>query len=234
MVKPPTGAVTPRAGARAPQQIRSRQSFQRILETAERLLIEKGIDDFTMNAVAERSGVSIGGIYRRFEGRESLLLAVKDEMLTRLTARVSKEIGTAKSLHDAVRTYTYTLAEEFSDNARLLKFLLMELAGDSEASARGRRALADLRDEFVATGMRHTQDLAQPATERLPFACQVITSTLLHASILELSQPDRQSRHAKRRALADNLCQMTVAYLLEPSPAARKTRSVRPAATGKT
>jgi AcrR family transcriptional regulator len=80
------------AGPREPPQTRSREALRRILRAAEEVLAADGFDDFTMAAVAERSGVSIGGIYRRFDSKVQLVAAVKDRVLTRVEDNIAERL----------------------------------------------------------------------------------------------------------------------------------------------
>jgi len=57
-------------------QARSRETFNRLLDAAEGLLEEKGLDAATVPAIAERAGVSVGVVYRRFPDKDNLLRAV--------------------------------------------------------------------------------------------------------------------------------------------------------------
>jgi len=59
-----------------PQQARSRETFTRLLDAAEALLDEKGLDAATVPAIAKRAGVSVGVVYRRFPDKDNLLRAV--------------------------------------------------------------------------------------------------------------------------------------------------------------
>lgn len=79
------------AGPREAQQTRGREALRRILRAAEEVLAADGFDDFTMAAVAERSGVSIGGIYRRFDSKVQLV-AVKDRVLTRVEDNIAERL----------------------------------------------------------------------------------------------------------------------------------------------
>ena len=63
-------------GFHPPQQARSRASLRKVLASAEHVLSTGGIDEFTIAAVAEHAGVSVGAIYRRFTGKEQLLRAL--------------------------------------------------------------------------------------------------------------------------------------------------------------
>lgn len=58
------------AKARAPQQGRSKASFERMLATAEELMTQRGSDEFTLNEVAKHGKVSIGSIYCRFDSKD--------------------------------------------------------------------------------------------------------------------------------------------------------------------
>ena len=52
---------------------------RRILEAAERLVAERGVEGLLMNAVAEAAGVGVGTLYRRFGDRAGLAYALLDE-----------------------------------------------------------------------------------------------------------------------------------------------------------
>lgn len=60
-------------GVHLPRQRRSRQSFQRMLESARDLMVEGGIEAVTVQEVIARAGVGAGTFYARFDGRESLI-----------------------------------------------------------------------------------------------------------------------------------------------------------------
>jgi len=64
-----------RSGARRrPVQERSQQTVERILDAAASLLTDVGLDGFTTNAIAARSGVSIAGVYGYFDDKYAILL----------------------------------------------------------------------------------------------------------------------------------------------------------------
>ncbi len=53
-----------------PQQARSGITIQRVLEEAELLLVEQGMDGFNINVLAQRAGVGVRAIYRYFPNIE--------------------------------------------------------------------------------------------------------------------------------------------------------------------
>lgn len=56
-----------------PQQKRSIERYQKIVNTAIELLGEVGYDDLTTDLIAERSGISVGSIYQFFPNKESII-----------------------------------------------------------------------------------------------------------------------------------------------------------------
>jgi AcrR family transcriptional regulator len=67
-----TGKRPYRMGARAKS---AAATGERILDAADAVFDQGPIDDFTLNAVAERSGVTVQTILRRFGNRNGLLIA---------------------------------------------------------------------------------------------------------------------------------------------------------------
>jgi AcrR family transcriptional regulator len=62
-----------------PQQTRSQERVDLILNTAAELIAEAGYETLTTNAIAERAGISIGSLYRYFSDKDAILrgLAVR-------------------------------------------------------------------------------------------------------------------------------------------------------------
>lgn len=59
-----------------PQQSRSQQRVDSILDTAAGLFTEIGYEAATTNAIAERAGISIGSLYRYFSDKDAILRAL--------------------------------------------------------------------------------------------------------------------------------------------------------------
>lgn len=57
-----------------PQQARSQATMERLLEVAEALLIEVGIDGFNTNLLAKRAGVGVRALYRYFPNKWAVLV----------------------------------------------------------------------------------------------------------------------------------------------------------------
>ena len=64
-----------------PSQARSRNTFDAILRVAADVLADKGPDDFSINAVSERSGLSPPAFYRYFPNKYALLRAMAERLM---------------------------------------------------------------------------------------------------------------------------------------------------------
>src|SRR3954465_1577917 len=58
---------------RPPQQLRSRETLDRILDAAEQVLEQKTFNEATLAEIMERAGVTVGAFYRRFPDKDALL-----------------------------------------------------------------------------------------------------------------------------------------------------------------
>lgn len=81
---------------REPRQSRSAATLARILRAAEELASSTGLEEMTMTAVAERAGVAVGTIYRRFEDKEQLVAALTERMLEQREQYVAGRLRVAE------------------------------------------------------------------------------------------------------------------------------------------
>jgi AcrR family transcriptional regulator len=58
---------------RAPQQARSQETLERLLDAAEVVLAERGVEGASVAEIAKRAGSSVGAFYARFHDKEALL-----------------------------------------------------------------------------------------------------------------------------------------------------------------
>jgi len=77
---------------RDPMQQRSRERVEQILAAASELLHEGGLDNLSTRALAERSGVPVGTIYRYFENSDAIVAAFLDREMERLDAAIAAAV----------------------------------------------------------------------------------------------------------------------------------------------
>ncbi|MEV7009468.1 TetR/AcrR family transcriptional regulator [Streptosporangium sp. NPDC051022] len=141
-----------------PQQHRSRRSAMQILDAAKAVLAREGIDGFTMAAVSEASGISIGGIYGRFDGKQGLMRAVRDMVLTDLEEDLAERLrDPGPALADAVRAFVACLSEHVACQA--LHPLAEHSADDEPLKARKLRSRERLSASFREAALRHRDEI---------------------------------------------------------------------------
>jgi AcrR family transcriptional regulator len=97
-------AVAPAVRSRrVPVQERSRRTVRQILDAAEQIVGESGVDAATTRAIAERAGVAAPSLYRFFADRDEILDALLEAMLEDLDAHAEA----------AERTFSGDSVEEF-------------------------------------------------------------------------------------------------------------------------
>jgi AcrR family transcriptional regulator len=199
-------------GVRPPLQARSRKALQKVLAAAEDVLAADGFDEFTMTAVAERAGVSVGAIYRRFDGKEQLLAAVKDRLLSQLEEDLAERLRTADpSLEGVVDAFATAIAGAFEAGGQVWPDLLRSTGKSLEE--RGRQALESVRQLFEqASGQYRGEVRRSDPAAALAAVERMITGALIHRASMESSSRDEIPMQTYARRLSD----MAVAYLLTP------------------
>ena len=117
-----TEAAKPRV--RAPQQGRSRETYERIIRTTRALMDGRDYETISVNEICEASDVSHSSFYARFENKEALILHVHEahraERMQRLSRYVTDVDWDALSLQGIARA---CLALYIEDRRALEPFL---------------------------------------------------------------------------------------------------------------
>jgi AcrR family transcriptional regulator len=78
---------------RVPQQVRSRDRFERILEATAQLVVSGGVESVSTRAIAGAADVPVASLYQYFADKESVLLALVERDLSELEARVEGDLA---------------------------------------------------------------------------------------------------------------------------------------------
>ena len=70
---------------RAPQQERGAQRMEQLLDAAESVIAEVGVEGASVQAIAQRAGASMGSLYHFFPGKDALVLALAERCMQRVT-----------------------------------------------------------------------------------------------------------------------------------------------------
>lgn len=198
---------------RPPQQARSRAAEHRLLLAAEQVLTKDGLGDFTIAAVAERAGMSVGGVYGRFASKEALIAAVRENLMTALEEAVDTAVShAAPTLHAAIAAFTGALADTFARSGKVAPNIF-SVEKTPDVAARGLVTLTALTQRFhAATNPFHDQiPSADPAAE-LDMALRSILATGIHRAAVSPLWPDGLTW----TQWADKITAMMLAYLTTP------------------
>lgn len=113
---------------REPQQARSRETMDRILEALEELLREKPFDKITMVELAQKSGSGTSSIYARFKDKQTLILGmhmrVREQALLCLSQLSDPTLSANKSTEEIVRKAVRRAARFYREHAPLIRAAL--------------------------------------------------------------------------------------------------------------
>lgn len=202
--------------SKKPQQARSIESTNRMLDAAEALMREGGPRAITIEAVIERSETSMGSFYARFESREGLFQAlherflnyvIEDDLFHQLEGAIA-EPDLATAIHSFV-SRLYVMQNKHRDAAA---FFLIFNSGDSvmrEQGAEVSRAFADLVHQLVKA--HRSEVMHKNLRSASDFAALLISGIGLETLIHEPGELTGRARSTKQ--IIDSTSQAVVAYL---------------------
>jgi len=118
--------TTPR---KRPRQARSKATVDTILAATARVLVRRGFDRLTTNAVADAAGVSIGSLYQYFPNKEALVAALIEATLDRKSSALQAELARVATLPvaEAVRAVIGLAIANYSTEPELTRVLLQQV-----------------------------------------------------------------------------------------------------------
>ncbi|NNE65534.1 MAG: TetR/AcrR family transcriptional regulator [Pyrinomonadaceae bacterium] len=129
-------------------QARSRATRDKLIAAFEDLLAEKYFDQITVAEIAERAGVAVGTVYRRFKNKEAFIPVMLEQQRIRQEAMLSDpkarlEISDDATLHDALRAIAHYAWKQTKKEAHVIRTLYL---------------FARLRPEIVSEGWNILED----------------------------------------------------------------------------
>ena len=206
----------PTATRPAALQERSRRSQQDILKAGYALLEEGGVDALTVAAVAERAGMAVGSIYRRFGDKEGLLLAIQhaftENLQAEITERISVErLGLPRDPAVAIAEAVGAISDAFQAHEALLRVFLLLGTRHVAVRAEGSRVSVEGNRHF-AEALRRTPIAHPDPAAAVDFAFRLTYATIAHRVTQgEFLESDRRLPWSQLRS---HLQTAVVSYLL--------------------
>lgn len=195
---------------RPAQQARSRRTQARLLEAAEEVLAERGLEGAAIPEIAKRAGVSPASIYRRFSDKDGLMRHVFEEFFARSIAANRAALDPARwkcaTLAASVSTLVCGMVAAYRQKRGLLRAVITY--AEQHPSIAFRRRARELRRQSAAAIekviLRHASEIKHPRPKRaVKFALQMVMLALKeHVSSLDQSGGSEVSDHELRRELA--------------------------------
>ena len=91
-------------GAKERREREREQRKEHILDTARKLLLEKGLNATSINQIAKHSELSVGAIYFYFRDKEDLFASLQLEGLDLLSQSIRKSVRPDCSPEDKIRS----------------------------------------------------------------------------------------------------------------------------------
>lgn len=160
---------------RPPQQARSHKTLIRILDAAEELIEEGGVEAVTIAAVIGRGSSSVGAFYARFGDKENLLRCVFERFFEQAQATALASLAPDRwgriALREILETALAFTADVFRQRRRIIAAMVAQAAARPELVAAGR----DLGDAITTglLGLARARGLAprHPEPERAASLC---------------------------------------------------------------
>lgn len=139
-----------------PRQERSHRTLERIIDAAEALILERGLDNITIKDIARRAESSVGAFYARFADKEALLRTVFDRFCEQAEATIDTALAPDKwagaAFEELVRTGLAFLIRVFRERGKLISAFSVRAAADPTISSVGQRLgtrVCDRLEELV-------------------------------------------------------------------------------------
>jgi AcrR family transcriptional regulator len=196
---------------RAPQQARSRQSFERALDAAVALLVERGSPSFTLVEVAQASGVSTGSMYGRIASKDDLIRAAHDREMQRISAETVEAFAAAPaggSDELRVRFAIRALAGLLEQNAPVLSPFMLLANHDDVIASQGKSAFVQMTTLFEQT-MLGSASASARKRRAVRWACTVVYSVLARQLALG-SDPGAAADYRMDQVVSELIAMITV------------------------
>lgn len=215
---------------RTPQQARSRETLERLLDAAEAVIAEKGVEGASVAEIARRADSSIGAFYSRFHDKEGLLRYLFERFDEQAEATATAALEPARwegvPLRDALATMLGFLVDVLHEKRGLIGAMLARMPSSPALGLLGDRLLDRVTALVMAMLRARGATIARPDP-----AAAVHTAVWVVLGALELRAV--AAGHAKPRqsdaTVALELAELCVRYLGVVEPATKPSRSRTPA-----
>jgi len=211
---------------RPPQQTRSQETLDRILNAAERVLEEKSFTEATLAEIMERAGVTVGAFYRRFPDKDALLHLLDErffhEMQQRADELLDPEHWRGASVSDILTEFARTAVEVYAAKRGVARSVFLRARVDPIIQATGRQVNAHNIERLRALLLDPTRraEVTHPDPERaIALGFMMFFGALRETTVFGEVWPEH--RELVGENLGDEMAHLYLSYLGVRSEKAR-------------
>ena len=212
------------------QQARSQQTLERLLDSAEALIADKGFDDITVAEIAARAGCSVGAVYSRFRDKQAVLHSLQDRFAQEATLTADTTLGLDRwqdaSIEEIVSQLISFLVEIHRERRGILRELSVLSKSEPAMIERKARLAAHVGQHVEALLLARAERIRHPEpAAAVRFGVQFVLAALERAVLFD--DVATYGLPASDEQLARELTRAYLAYLdltdLPPTTAANET-----------
>ncbi len=158
---------TAQTGFTPPTQARSRRTLERILSAGADVLRTRGAEGFSIAEVCQRAQVSSGALYSRFDGKDSLLLAIHSHTLEQINREVIEMYQPGPrwdglSPEATIDLAVHLLVEHYMEHADILGVFVLMTATDRRLRLNTQEAAEKMVSSFRDRLLVHADAFPHP------------------------------------------------------------------------
>ncbi len=176
-----------------PQQERSIQRLEAILEAAIELFLQKGVAETTMSEIAQRAGISIGSLYQFFPQKAAVIKALHERFSAQLEGFIRQIFADVETFDEAAERASESLIELYGmfRAQRIYMTLWQAIVVDKDLS----QLSNDFHEQIIASFYRDLAHLV-PQSEFERFRVNIKLMILATGEVIRFTtqQPDEVAK----------------------------------------
>jgi AcrR family transcriptional regulator len=203
---------------RPPQQTRSQETLDRILDAAERVLEEKSFTEATLAEIMERAGVTVGAFYRRFPDKDALLHLLDERFFRELQERGDELLDPAHwhsaSVGEILTQIARTAVQVYTAKRGVARSVFLRARVDPVIQATARRVNAQYIERLRALLLDPSRraEVTHPDPDRaIALGFMMFFGALRETTVFGEVWPDHDQLVGKD--LGDEMARLYLAYL---------------------
>lgn len=178
---------------KAPLQERSQKTLARLLDAAEGIIRERGLDAVTIPEVVRVAGSSVGSFYARFADKKALLDTLHEracaESLATADRALDPDLWRGAPLGQMIRVMIAFAVRLFGSRKTIMNAFNQAFAGDPGFATRRAQTAVALGQRFSTFLLQRRESIGHPNPEMaIPMALRIVAATLEQRNALEAAE----------------------------------------------